>query len=140
MLNQAKNAESEKLPNLTRVAARSRTMNRNTVVAENYAQTTKAARMSIAMQASIPLDSKKTNVGRFMEKNLEIMNKENEILTLKANYEKFEEKLKYNQEIIRKLEVEIKKEKNNLREICHLRKNFLVNLLKQGTDSGLINN
>ena len=61
-------------------------------------------------------------------------------MTLKANYEKFEEKLKYNQDIIRKLEVEIKREKNNLREICYLRKNFLVNLLKQGTDSGLINN
>lgn len=140
MLDQAKNAENEKVPNITRLAARSHTVNRNTVVAESYAQTTKAAKKSIAMQASIPLDSKKTNVGRFMEKNLEIMNKENEILTLKANYEKFEEKLKYNQDIIRKLELEIKKEKNNLREICYLRKNFLVNLLKQGTDSGLNNN
>lgn len=64
------------------------------------------------------------------------MSKEKELHELQENYKRFEEKMAYNRMILQELEKENKKEKVNLKETLYLRKNFLLNLLKQGLDSG----
>lgn len=64
------------------------------------------------------------------------MSKEKELHELQENYKRFEEKMEYNRMILQELEKENKKEKVNLKETLYLRKNFLLNLLKQGLDSG----
>lgn len=87
-------------------------------------------------ESSVSIDLKKGNVGKFMEKNLEIMQKEKEIKDLQTNYKKFEEKLRYNKELLEVLEQENRKEKEILKEMQYIRKNFYLNLLKQGSDTG----
>ena len=82
------------------------------------------------------LDSRKASIGKFLEKSVEIINKEKELNALKPNYIKFEEKLNYNQDLLKDLEIDIKKKKNDLKEIVYLRKGFLFSLVKQGLDCG----
>lgn len=82
------------------------------------------------------IDSRKSNIGKLIEKNLDLMNKGSELLSLKSSYSKFEEKLEYNRAMLSDLEKEIKGKKEILKEIIHIRRSFLISLLKQGLDSG----
>lgn len=79
---------------------------------------------------------KRSSLGKFLEKSIELLNKEKELHVLKTNLMKFEEMLKINRGILTNLEDEIKKEKTILKEIFYLRKNFWIKLLKQGLDCG----
>ena len=100
-------------------------------------------RKSVRAQSFIPHNGKeasamlrKGTIGKFIEKTIETKNKEKELLSLKNNYANFEEKIQYNRELLSELESDFKKEKLNLKEINYLRRNFLINLLKQGLDCG----
>jgi len=107
---------------------------RNSVCPQAQIVTARVSSLSTYNVAST--DVRKSNIGKYLEKNMELSNQENELLTLKNNYSKFEAKINYNRDVVRELEGDIKKEKNDLKEIFYLKKNFLINLLKQGFDSG----
>ena len=77
------------------------------------------------------------SVTKFLEKSMEGLSKEEEITRLQSNYLSLEGRLKFNNELLLKMEEENQHEKRNCKESIKLFKNFFCQLLMVGKDCRL---
>lgn len=73
-------------------------------------------------------------VEKFMEKAFDDQIKEDELNKMLENYQKFENKLKYNNDILQKMEDENQVERRNYKETQRLYRDFMLRLLLEGKD------
>ena len=94
--------------------------------------------LNVADANSNLLSAEKTTIQNFMEKAMDEQLKEEEINQLNENRINFEKKLKYNNDILSKMEIENQVERKNLKETEKMLRNFLFRLLIEGNDCRFI--